>query len=156
MTSCSSAGHSNLFLLDLNLSNLTIFISNYLAKYFDCLPFSSSFLTMGNLPSLFCPTDEPPDQCIGQDALYLPRLGAPSGVLPSAEGRCLTNDLPHGSSTQPFDPSSTKSTKAPSRVPVQRTRQEAQQLLSSKAHFPFYLQAHQLSAQAPSLQAEHH
>jgi hypothetical protein len=48
---------------------------------------------MGNLPSLFCPS-EPPSQCIGRDSIFLVHPSSMGVMLTPAEGRFLTNDLP--------------------------------------------------------------
>jgi hypothetical protein len=48
---------------------------------------------MGNLPSLFCPS-EPPSQCIGRDSILLVHPSSIGVMLTPVEGRFLTNDLP--------------------------------------------------------------
>jgi hypothetical protein len=59
---------------------------------------------MGNLPSMFCPS-ESHRQCIGRDSILLVHPSTVGVMLTPAEGRFLTNDVPHGSSTPNLDPS---------------------------------------------------
>jgi hypothetical protein len=48
---------------------------------------------MGNLPSMFRPS-ELPSQCIGRDSILLVHPSTVGVMLTPAEGRFLTNDLP--------------------------------------------------------------
>ncbi len=60
---------------------------------------------MGNLPSIFCPS-ESNSQCIGQDSLFIIPTSSIGVMLTPSEGHVLTHDALHGSSTNRPDPSS--------------------------------------------------
>ncbi len=83
-------------------ANVTIYLS--LGRVTSCL-LHTVFPTMGNLPSIFCPS-ESNSQCIGQDSLLLIPTSSFGVMLTPSEGHVLTHDALHGSSTNRPDPSS--------------------------------------------------
>ncbi len=71
---------------------------------------------MGNLPSIFCPS-ESNSQCIGQDSLFIIPTSSIGVMLTPSESHVLTYDALHGSSTNRPDPSSINRTPPASKRP---------------------------------------